>query len=88
MAQYGIGAGAGGLTGYGIGQQEEAMGILSQSANAEQERNMANKAAKQQAKAGNAQLGSTLGSMAGYAIGGPIGGMVGGLIGGGLGSLF
>jgi len=87
MAQYGIGAGAGGLTGYGIQQQEEAMGILGKSAAEEQERNMANKAANQQRKAGNAQLGSTLGAMAGSMFG-PVGSMVGGLIGGGLGSLF
>jgi uncharacterized protein YqgC (DUF456 family) len=89
MAQYGIGAGAGGLTGYGMDQEKEAVGLLGQSADAESKRNIANQQANLDRKAGNAKLGATLGSAIGMVTPlGPVGSIVGGLLGGGLGSLF
>ena len=47
----------------------------------EAQREGENKALKQQAKAGAAQLGGTLGSLAGFAVGGPVGAIIGGVVG-------
>jgi hypothetical protein len=60
MATYGMG---GGLANYGMGQQQEATQLLGESAKEEAQREMENKRLKQQAKAGNAQLGATTGAM-------------------------
>ena len=77
MAGYGIGAS---LAGVGAQQQQDATQMLGESARQEQERNQFNQAQKQQAKAGNAQLGATAGAMAGSYFG-PWGTLVGGLVG-------
>jgi hypothetical protein len=79
MAGYGMG---GGLANYGMGQQQEATQILGEVAKQEANRDMENKQLRQQAKAGNAQLGAAGGAMAGFAVGGPWGAAIGGLVGG------
>lgn len=78
MAAYGMG---GGLAGYGMGQMQEATQLLGETAKQETQRDMENKQLKQQAKAGNAQLGATAGAMYGSTFG-PWGTVIGGLIGG------
>ena len=79
MATYGMG---GGLAGYGSGQMQEATQLLGESAKQEASRDMENRQLKQQAKAGNAQLGATAGAMYGMSVGGPWGAVIGGLVGG------
>ena len=81
---YGLGAG---LIGVGAQQQGEALDLIGQAADQENQRNIANKQQKAQTKATNAQTGATLGATAGMAFG-PIGAVVGGIAGGILGGLF
>jgi proteasome assembly chaperone (PAC2) family protein len=78
MATYGMG---GGLTSYGMGQQQEATQLLGAAAKQETERNMENARIEQQRKAGNAQLGASGGAMVGSMFG-PWGTVIGGLVGG------
>jgi hypothetical protein len=80
MAQYGLGGA--GLAGFGMGQQDEAIGMLRQAADTEQSRNMQNEQLKQQHQAGNAQLGSMLGGLVAVAAGaGPVGIVLAGIAG-------
>lgn len=84
MATYGMG---GGLASYGMGQQQEATQLLAASAKEESQREMENHRLKQQAKAGNAQLGAMAGAMYGSTFG-PWGAVIGGLVGGIAGGSF
>lgn len=74
---YGIGAS---LASIGQEQHREAMRMVGEAANQEQQRNIANQQIEQQTKAGNMQLGSTLGATVGSAFG-PLGTLAGGAIG-------
>lgn len=88
------GLGAAGLTGVGLQQKQDAIRIMGEAADQEQQRNIHNEQVRAQRKAGNQQLGATLGSMAGMymgasygSAGGPIGAAIGavvGLVAGGL----
>lgn len=90
------GAGSGpGLASTGIDQKRVAMAMLGEAAAQETQRNIANDQARQAAKAGNVQLGSTIGSLGGLAlgaqygaVGGPIGMAIGALVGAVAGGLF
>jgi uncharacterized membrane protein len=75
------GLGGAGLSGFGMGQKQDAMQAAGQSAEIEQRRNMENQTREQQRKAGNASLGAMGGALAGMAMGGPIGGLIGGVVG-------
>jgi hypothetical protein len=82
------GLGAAGLTGFGMGQKDQALGMLGKAADVEQSRNLQNEQLEAQHEAGKAQFGSTLGAMGGMALGasygsagGPIGAVIGGIVG-------
>ena len=75
------GLGGAGLSGVGLQQKNQAMGLMSRAADQEAERERANKALEEQRQAGNAQLGSSAGAMIGFAAGGPVGALVGGIVG-------
>lgn len=75
------GLGGAGLTGVGLQQKNEAMGMLGRAADQEAAREDTNRQLEQQRQAGNAQLGSTMGAMAGMSVGGPVGALVGGIVG-------
>lgn len=66
----------------------QAQSLLSGAAQDETQRNMQNKALKQEEKAANSQLGATAGAVAGFAIGGPVGAGIGAVAGGLLGRVF
>ncbi len=87
MATYGLG---GGLAGMAQQNKAEATQMLAATAQQDMQREMTNKQLGQQAKAGNAQLGSTLGAVAGMALtgGNPMGAALGSLVGGLAGGLF
>lgn len=85
MASYGVGAS---LASYGQSQERDATQALGEVAKDETQREMGNKAAEQQRKAGNAQLGATGGAMAGMMVAGPWGALAGAAIGGVAGGLF
>jgi hypothetical protein len=89
------GLGGAGLVGAGLQQKNEAMGLLGRVAEQETEREISNKRAEDQRRAGNQQLGATAGTMAGWAAGasygssaGPYGALIGGIVGALAGNLF
>lgn len=73
----GYGLGAAGLTGAGMQQKNEAMQILGNAADQEQQRSIANKQAEAARKQGNQQLGATVGGLAGAYAGAQMGGSLG-----------
>lgn len=75
------GLGGMGLTGFGLGQQDEAMGMMREAASAEQSRNMQNEQLAAQHEAGKSQLGGLAGAIGGGAAFGPWGAIIGGLAG-------
>jgi hypothetical protein len=105
MATYGIGASIANagkrpvgtpLVEQGLGQQKEAIGMLTTAAGEEARRNAQNTMLEAEAKQGNQMLGSTLGGIAGGAAAGaaygsaagPWGTVIGGALGALAGSLF
>jgi uncharacterized membrane protein len=84
----GYGLGAAGLAGIGLQQKSEAINMMGQLAQQEQERNIHNQQMRDARRAGNQQLGTTLGSFAGMAMGGPVGMAIGAAAGLLAGSLF
>ena len=90
------GLGGGGLAGVAAGQQRQAVSMLGQAADQEQQLQMKNEALERERKSGNQQLGGTLGGLAGGAAAGamygsaagPWGSLIGGAIGAVAGGLF
>ena len=89
------GLGGGGLAGVATGQQRQAMSMLGQAADQEQQMQFKNEAIERERKAGNQALGSSLGAAGGMAIGaqygsagGPWGALIGGAVGAIAGGLF
>lgn len=70
--------------------QRSALGGMGAAAANEAKREIFNRKAEQQAKAGNASLGSTIGGVAGLAMSGgnPWGAAIGSVLGGAIGGLF
>lgn len=71
------------------GTQRSALGGMGAAAASEAKREIFNRRAEQEAKAGNASLGSTVGAVAGMALGGgPWGAAIGSVLGGAIGGMF
>lgn len=82
------GLGGAGLVGTGLGQKRSAMSGLSQAADLEAKRNMANEQAEAAEDAGEMQLAASAGAMAGMMTFGPVGAIIGGIGGALASSLF
>jgi len=87
LATYGRRNQGSGLAGIGSNQEAEATQLMGDAAAQETRRNAMNTQLNAQAKAGNAQLGSTIGALAGSVIPG-VGTLLGGVLGGLAGGLF
>lgn len=77
-----------GLAGVAGGEMADASAGLGRAAQMETQLDIDNQRAKQETKAGNAQLGATLGGVAGAVVGGPWGAAIGSTLGGVVGGLF